>query len=398
MSRLSERAAGLEASPIRKLMPFAIGAKERGTHVHHLNIGQPDIATPEPVLEALRTYDHKVIAYAQSKGDPSYLDSLHAYYEGLGIALPPDGITVTTGGSEAILFAFLAAFNPGDELLVPEPFYTNYNTMAHALGVTIAPITTRIEDGFHLPSKDEIASLITPRTRGLLCCNPSNPTGTVYTRSELNVLGELAIEHDLWFIVDEVYREIVFDPAPDHLQSVLSMDGLDDRVIVVDSISKRYSMCGARLGALVTRNAAINEAVLKLGQARLSSPRVEQHIATVAHTLPQSYFDAMVGEYRKRRDVVYEALTSMKNVRTARPEGAFYTIPELPVDDAEAFATWLLTDFQREGETVMVAPAAGFYKTPGLGQREVRIAYVLESGSLKRSMAILAEALDAYNR
>jgi aspartate aminotransferase len=398
MLSLSQRAEGLQASPIRKLMPFAIGAKERGTHVHHLNIGQPDIPTPKPVLDALRGYEPNVIAYAQSQGDPDYLDSLHGYYRGLGIDLPSDGITVTTGGSEAILFAFLSAFNPGDELLVPEPFYTNYNTMAHAVGVTIVPVTTRLEDGFHLPPDDEIKALITPKTRGLLLCHPSNPTGTVYTREELNRVVGIVKEHDLWFIVDEVYREFVFDPAPDHLRSVLELSGLDDRVIVVDSISKRFSMCGARLGALVTRNAAMSEAALKLGQARLSSPKVEQHIATAAHRLPPNYIDDMIGEYRRRRDVVYSALNAMPGVTTVRPEGAFYTIPQLPVDDAEAFATWLLTDFNVDGETVMVAPAAGFYKTPGLGKSEVRIAYVLETAALERSMRILSEALQAYNR
>lgn len=398
MKGLSQRALGLQASPIRKLMPFAIGAKERGTHVHHLNIGQPDIPTPKPVLEALRGYDADVIAYAQSQGDPGYLGTLHRYYAGLGIDLPPDGITVTTGGSEAILFAFLTAFNPGDEVLVPEPFYTNYNTMAHAVGLTLVPITTHIGNGFHLPSKGEITARITPKTRGLLFCNPSNPTGTVSTQAELNMLAEIVREHDLWFIADEVYREFVFEPAPDHMNSVLHMEGLDDRTIVVDSISKRFSMCGARLGALVTRHTALSEAALKLGQARLSSPKVAQFIASAAHELPGSYFDGMIGEYRRRRDVVFEALSAIPGVVTARPEGAFYTIPELPVEDAEHFATWLLTDFARGGETVMVAPAAGFYKTPGLGKREIRIAYVLETGALTRSMDLLAEALNVYNR
>ena len=398
MKPLSNRAADLQASPIRKLMPFAVGAKERGTHVHHLNIGQPDIPTPQPVLDALRGYEPNVIAYAQSQGDPDYLESVHGYYRGLGIDIPSDGITVTTGGSEAILFAFLAAFNPGDEILVPEPFYTNYNTMAHAVGLTIVPITTSIEDGFHLPGDDVIRAQMTSKTRGVLLCHPSNPTGTVYSRDEIMRIVDIARANDYWLIVDEVYREFVFDPAPDHLGSVLELTGLDDRVIVVDSISKRFSMCGARLGALVTRNSAVSEAALKLGQARLSSPKVEQHIATAAHALPPSYIHAMIDEYRERRDRVYSALTAMPGVRVAKPEGAFYTIPQLPVDDAEKFAQWLLTDFALEGETVMVAPAAGFYKTPGLGKNEVRIAYVLESSRLDRSMRILAEALSAYNR
>ena len=398
MKRLSTRASGLAASPIRKLMPFAVGAKERGTHVHHLNIGQPDIPTPKPVLDALRGYEPDVIAYAQSQGDPGYLESVHDYYRRIGLDIPAGGITITTGGSEAILFAFLAAFNPGDEILVPEPFYTNYNTMAHAVGVTIVPITTTIDTGFHLPSDDAIRALITPRTAGVLLCHPSNPTGTVYTREEIDRIVGIVKENDFWFIVDEVYREFVFDPAPNHLYSVLELEGLDDRVIVVDSISKRFSMCGARLGALVTRNTEIGEAALKLGQARLSSPKVEQHIATAAHALPAHYMDDMIAQYRERRDLVFAALNDIPGVRSAKPEGAFYTIPQLPVDDAEDFAKWLLTDFALEGETLMVAPAAGFYKTPGLGRNEVRIAYVLETGLLERSMRILREALAAYNR
>ena len=252
------------------------------------------------MLDALRGYEPNVIAYAQSQGDPDYLESVHKYYRGLGLDIPPGGITVTTGGSEAILFGLLAAFNPGDEILVPEPFYTNYNTMAHAVGVTIVPITTTIETGFHLPSDDAIRSLITPRTAGVLLCHPSNPTGTVYTRDEIDRIVNLVKEYDFWFLVDEVYREFVFDPAPDHLSSVLELEGLDDRVIVFDSVSKRFSMCGARLGALVTRNPDIGEAALKLGQARLSSPKVEQHIATAAHALPGQYITDMIAQYRER--------------------------------------------------------------------------------------------------
>ena len=396
MKPISHRALGFPASPIRKLMPQATAAKARGLVVHHVNIGQPDIPTPDTVLQAIRSYEPQTIAYAQSGGNPAYVDGIHRYYRSIGHDLRPGQVMATTGGSEAIIFAFLTAMDPGDEILVPEPFYTNYNTMAQVAGLTIRPITTTGEDGFHLPSRETLEAAITPQTKAILICNPSNPTGTVYTRSEIDTLADLAKAHDLWLISDEVYREFVFEPRADDYRSILEREDLAERTIVVDSVSKRFSMCGARLGALVTRNDDIAAAALRLGQARLSSSSLAQHVARDAHDLPSEYYASMIDEYRRRRDVVFEALSAISGVSLVRPEGAFYTIPHLPVDDAERFARWLLTDFQVEGETVMVAPAAGFYMTEGLGRQEIRIAFVLDVDRLRRSMGILRRALDVY--
>ena len=395
---ISERGAAMPASPIRKLVPFADEAKARGTTVYHLNIGQPDVETPGPALDALGGFSGKVVSYTHSQGVAEYLDELLAYYAGHGIELAREQVNVTTGGSEAILFGMLGAMNPGEEIIVPEPFYTNYSGFARMAGVTVVPLTTRGEDGFHLPPREAIDSLVTPKTSAILICNPNNPTGTVYTSAEIESAASIARERDLWFFCDEVYREFIFDAENRPHTSALNLEGLEDRVVVMDSISKRFSMCGARLGCIVSRNAALMDAVLKMAQARLSSPEVEQVMAVEAHRMPASYMDGVIDEYRRRRDIVYDELRKIPGVKVARPEGAFYTIPRLPVKDTEEFAKWLLTDFDFEGETVMVAPAAGFYATPGLGMDEIRIAFVLNCDSLRRAMRILGRALEVYNR
>lgn len=386
----------MPASPIRKLVPFADEAKRRGTHVYHLNIGQPDIESPDLALSSLQRLERKVIAYSHSQGEPGYIDALLGYYNKLGFALERPHINVTTGGSEAILFSLLVTMNPGEEVLIPEPFYTNYNAFARVAGVTIRPITTRVEDGFHLPPSADMESLIGPKTRAVMLCNPSNPTGTVYTREEMDRVIALAEKHNLWLLCDEVYREFVFDSSASSYRSLLERTDIAERVVVMDSISKRYSMCGARLGCVVSRNEEVMAAVLKLAQARLSSPQVEQWMAQAAHAMPDDYLPSVLEEYRQRRDVVYTALQSMEGVTCRQPEGAFYTIPELPIDNAETFAKWLLTDFSYEGATVMVAPAAGFYATPGLGMQQIRIAFVLEVNALKKAMTLLQRALQTY--
>ncbi len=395
---ISRRAHQMQASPIRKLVPYAQEAKKRGVTVYHLNIGQPDIPSPDAVFGVLREFSerNRIISYSHSQGEQEYIDVLLEYYNKFGISLEPWQVNVTTGGSEAALFAMITALNPGEEVLIPQPYYTNYNGFAQMLGVKIVPITTKVEDGFHLPDVGEIADKISPRTRAILICNPNNPTGTVYTRRELELLAGLAEEYNLWLIADEVYREFVFEPRPGDYRSILQMEGIAERAIVIDSISKRFSMCGARIGALVSKNPQVMEAVLKLAQARLSSPQIEQYLALAAHKLPDSYLEEIVEIYRRRRDVVFEALNRIPGVIAPKPEGAFYTIPELPIDDAERFARWLLTDFSDGGETVMVSPAAGFYAEPELGRRQVRIAFVLEEEKLARAMEIFRKGIEEY--
>ncbi len=393
---LSERGKSMPASQIRKLVPFADEAKRRGIHVYHLNIGQPDIETPAPVLDVLRHFDQKVIAYTPSRGDYKYLDALIDYYNRFGISLNHEEINVTTGGSEAVLFAFMLTMNPGDEVIIPEPFYTNYNGFACMAGVNVVPVTTKGEEGFHLPPREEIEKLITPRTKAILLCNPNNPTGTVYTKEEIDMIADIVKKHDLWFFSDEVYREFVFEPKEGAYQSALQLEGMEERVVVMDSISKRYSMCGARLGCLISRNKELMNAALSFAQARLSSPQVAQAMAVAAHYLPEDYLPSMIDEYRRRRDVVFEALSRMKGVQVVKPEGAFYLIPKLPVKNTEDFAKWLLTDFSDNNETVMISPAAGFYATKGLGLDEIRIAYVLNEKELKRAMELLEKALSLY--
>mgnify|MGYP000468498339 CR=1 FL=1 len=393
---VSRRGQSMPASPIRKLVPFADEAKAKGIKVYHLNIGQPDIPTHETVLQTARNFEKNVIAYTHSQGTSDFVGSLQAYYEKVGVSLKREEINVTTGGSEAVLFAFLLALNPGEEVLIPEPFYTNYNGFACVADVKIKPITTRGEDGFHLPSSEVIREKIGPNTKAILLCNPSNPTGTVYTRDEIDRIAALAKEFNLWLLCDEVYREFVFEPQDNLYRSALEIKGLENQVIVMDSISKRFSMCGSRIGCLVSRNTEIMDGALRLSQARLSSPELEQAMAKVAYELPDSYIPEVIDEYRKRRDVVYSALQKMEDVQVTQPEGAFYTIPKLPVKNTEHFAKWLLTDFSDQGETLMVAPAAGFYATPGLGLDEIRIAYVLDTTRLERAMELLHKALIQY--
>ena len=397
--RISERAKKTQPSPIRKLVPRADAAKEAGVTVYHLNIGQPDIPSPPAALDAIRKWDGRVLAYGHSEGQRFYRETLVKYYRSLGLDVNLEDIFVTTAGSEAIVFAMASVADPGDEIIVFEPFYTNYNGFASMVSVKLIPITLSVENGFHLPARKAIESLITEKTRAILYCSPNNPTGTVYTRDEVAMLAGIAAERDLFLMGDEVYREFIYDEGVAHT-SVLSIPEIRDRAIMLDSVSKRFSMCGARMGNIVTKNREVWASCMKFGQARLSPPQLEQVAADAAYGLPpEEYIKPMIDEYRKRRDTVYEALTRMPGVKTFLPEGAFYTVAKLPVDDADAFAAWLLSDFWKaEGmkETVMLAPASGFYATPGAGKSEVRIAYVLECGALRRAMELLARALEIY--
>lgn len=392
---ISDRGRQMPASPIRKLVPFADAAKARGVKVYHLNIGQPDIETPRPMLDAYRGFEARVLAYGPSAGLPEYLDALAGYYAGVGIRVEPSDILVTTGGSEALLFVFDAICDPGDEVIVPEPFYTNYIGFATMSCVRLVPVTCRADDGFALPSEAEFEAKITPRTRAILFSNPGNPTGTVLSEPEMNRLRELALRHNLFLVADEVYREFIYDDSVRH-ESVLNLAGLEDRTVVCDSVSKRYSACGARVGCIVSRNRELIAAALKFGQARLCPPTVDQLAALAALSTPPSYFAAVRAEYKARRDLMTRELCAMPGVLCQVPRGAFYTVTRLPVTDADDFAAWLLRDFDLDRETVMVAPAAGFYATPGLGRDEVRIAYVLNTEDLARAMTVLRRALEVY--
>ena len=392
---LSRRAERMPESPIRKLAPLAEAAKLRGVRVYHLNIGQPDIETPLCIRERLHQLESKVLEYSPSTGTPEFIRSLQRYYERrVGLSLETSQILATTGGSEAILFAFIACANEGDDVMVVEPFYANYQAFTTMAGLNIVPVTSRGRDGFHLPERHVWERKLTPRTRVVILCNPNNPTGTVYTRKELETVADFCREHGLFLISDEVYREFVYDGG--RAISALELEDADDFVIVVDSLSKRYSACGIRLGSLVTRNADIYDAALRMAQGRLSPPGIAQFIAVGAEALGEEYTRGVVAEYQRRRDVLFEGLTSIPGVFLCKPEGAFYCVAELPVDDAEDFAAWLLTDFHHEGETVMLAPASGFYAST-LGQSEVRIAYVLKEGDLRRSVDLLRIALERYN-
>jgi len=384
----------MPASPIRRLVPVADAAKARGVHVYHLNIGQPDIETPPELRSRLAQIRDKVLAYSPSAGTPEYLAALQHYYRGVGIEVGAEEIVATTGGSEAVFFAFLACANPGDEVLVVEPFYTNYASFAMMAGLRLVPLTARAEDGFHLPPREVWTRALSSRTRAVLLCNPSNPTGTVYTREELEQVAAFCREHDLFLIADEVYREFVYDGR--HAISALTLPGLEDRVVLVDSLSKRYSACGIRLGALITRNRDVYGACLRMAQGRLSPPGLAQAIAVGLTEIGPEYACAVVSEYQKRRDVLFEGLSRIPGVFLRKPEGAFYFVVRLPIDDADEFARWLLAEFQHEGATVMVAPAPGFYATPGLGRNEVRIAYVLNEQDLRASVGALAHALEHY--
>ena len=391
---ISERGKTIPASPIRKLAPYADDAKKRGIKVYHLNIGQPDIHTPDEMMNVIRDTDIKVLAYGPSDGLHDYVENLAKYYQRNNINVTKENIIVTTAGSEAIIFAMMAICDVGDEIIIPEPFYTNYNGFAVMAGVKIVPLTTKPEDGFSLPSKSEIINKITSKTRAIMVNNPGNPTGAVYTRDEMEMLREIVLEHNLFLMADEVYREFVFDGGK-HV-SVFHLEGIDDRAVVMDSISKRYSACGARVGAVVSKNKEIMESILKFGQARLCPPTLEQMAANAATNLGYDYFKEMIGEYENRRDVVYEELKKIDGVVCEKPKGAFYCVPKLPVDDAENFCIFMLRDFNIKGETVMVSPAAGFYATPGLGKNEIRIAYVLNCDDLRTAMGILAEGIKEY--
>ncbi|MGB0591984.1 MAG: pyridoxal phosphate-dependent aminotransferase [Myxococcota bacterium] len=393
MATASLRGENAPSSPIRKLVPFADGARARGIEVFHLNIGQPDIETPAVMREALRSYGAEVIAYGPSGGDAPFREFLTSYYAGLGVDLAPSDLLVTTGGSEAVLFAFAACLDHGDEILVPDPMYANYMGYGTMLGNAVRPIPTRVEDGYHLP--DALEDCITPRTKAILLCNPANPTGAVYSEDEVARIIAFACRHDLFVIADEVYREFVYDGPT--ARSVLTYPELGDRAVVVDSLSKRFSLCGARIGCLVSKHKGVMASAMKFAQARLSPPALAQIVATEARALPPGYFDAVKDEYRRRRDVVYESLQAIKGVVAHRPEGAFYQMARLPVDDSEAFVRFMLEDFSLDGQTTMVAPGGGFYTAEGRGTDEVRIAYVLNEADLTRSMQILAAGIEAYN-
>ena len=384
----------MPASPIRRLMPLAEDAKRRGVHVYHLNIGQPDLETPPAMRERLTRLTEKVYAYTPSAGTPEFLASLQTYYRRLGVSLSTDEILATTGGSEAILFAMLACANQGDEVLVVEPYYTNYNAFATMAGLRLVALPSRVEDGFHLPPIEVWEKSRTDRTRFVLLCNPNNPTGTVYSREELERVARFCREHGLFLVADEVYREFVYDGRES--VSALQLPGFEDFVVVVDSLSKRYSACGIRLGCFATRNREVYSAALKMAQGRLSPPGLAQFVAVGAQDLPPDYAEQVVAEYGRRRDVLYEGLRKIPGVFLTRPEGAFYFVARLPVADADDFARWLLADFEHQRATVMVAPASGFYATPGLGADQVRIAYVLNEKDLRAAVGVLEEALKVY--
>ncbi|MGH9364650.1 MAG: pyridoxal phosphate-dependent aminotransferase [Thermoanaerobaculia bacterium] len=392
--QVSHRARLMPASPIRKLMPLAEEARRRGIRVYHLNIGQPDLETPPAMRERLGKLTDRTYAYTPSGGTPEYLASLQEYYRRLGIPLALNELIATTGGSEAALFSFFACANQGDDVLVVEPFYTNYNSFAAMAGVRLVPLTSKGEDGFHLPPRQDWEKTLTPRTRLVILCNPNNPTGTVYSREEVVRVAEFCRDHGLFLVMDEVYREFVYDGR--HCESGLTLSGFEQQIIVVDSLSKRYSACGIRLGALATRNREVHEACLRMAQGRLSPPGLAQFVAVGAAQLGPDYFAGVVAEYQKRRDLLYEGLCKIPGVFLARPEGAFYFVARLPVDDGDEFAKWMLTEFSHEGGTVMVAPASGFYATPGRGKNEARIAYVLKCEDLAASVRILAAGLEAY--
>ena len=391
---ISSRAETFPASPIRKLVPLAEGAKARGVHIYHLNIGQPDLPTPPELLAAVRSFELPQVAYSPSAGEADCLDYFVEYYSRLGLPLERSQINVTTGGSEAILFAFLAVASAGDEIVAPEPLYTNYRSIAQMVGVTIVPITTRPEDGYHLPPAAEIEKKIGPRTKAILLCNPNNPTGTVFTDEELERVASIVRKRGLFWISDEVYREFVYGEVS--ARSALSFQDLAEQVVVVDSVSKRFSACGARVGCIVSRRKDLMEACLRMAQARLSSPTFGQVLTAAARRLAPGYFEETRKEYKNRRDILHNGLNSIPGVFSRCPEGAFYTMARLPIDDADRFASWLLTDFEDAGRSVLMAPAAGFYMTPGLGNDEVRIAYVLKCDDLAASIQVLRVALAKY--
>ena len=394
MPKISKKGQLMPESPIRKLVPYAEKAYKQGKTVYHLNIGQPDIKTPEIALDAVKIHSLDILAYTRSEGSEDYRKKIANYYKKNHIDVSHNDIIVTTGGSEALLFAFGSIMDTDDEIIIPEPFYANYNGFSTASGVKIVPVISKIEDNFALPAIEEFEKLITPKTKAILICNPGNPTGYLYSKEEIKKLAAIVKKHDLFLIADEVYREFVYDGL--EFYSIMQEEGLEDYAILIDSVSKRYSMCGARIGYLVSRNKEVIKTALKFAQARLSPPTLAQIASEAALDTPQSYFDEVINEYVHRRNTLITELEKIKGIKVAKPNGAFYCIAELPIKSADHFAQCLLEDFDLNGETVMVAPAAGFYSTPGMGLNQIRIAYVLNENSLKKACHILGEALKVY--
>ena len=394
MPQISQRGTLMPASPIRKLVPLADDAKARGIHVYHLNIGQPDLPTPQAAIDAIRSIDRKVLEYSPSQGYLSYRKKLVDYYKKYDINLTADDIIITTGGSEAVLFSFMACLNPGDEIIMPDPFYANYQAFAISAGAVIRTIPTTIEEGFCLPKVERFEELINERTKAIMICNPNNPTGYLYTRREMNQIRDLVKKYDLYLFSDEVYREFIYTGSP--YISACHLEGIEDNVVLIDSVSKRYSECGIRIGALITKNKQLRQAVMKFCQARLSPPLIGQIAAEASLDEPEAYTRETYDEYVERRKCLIDGLNRIPGVYSPIPMGAFYTVARLPVDDSEKFCAWCLSEFNYEGETVMMAPASGFYTTPGAGRNEVRIAYVLKKDDLQRALVVLQKALEAY--
>ena len=394
MPKISERAVEMPASPIRKLVPLADDAKRRGVKIYHLNIGQPDLPTPQEGLDALKKIDRKVLEYSPSDGYLSLREKLVGYYDQYQIKLTPDDIIITTGGSEAVLFAFMSCLNPGDEIIVPEPAYANYMAFAISAGAVIRTVSTSIEEGFALPKVEQFEELINERTRGILICNPNNPTGYLYTRKEMNRIRDLVKKYDLFLFSDEVYREFIYTGSP--YISACHLEGIEQNVVLIDSVSKRYSECGIRIGALITKNHELRKAVMKFCQARLSPPLIGQIVAEASLDVSRSYMIRTYEEYIERRNCLIDGLNKIPGVYSPIPMGAFYTVARLPIDDSDKFCAWCLSEFEYEGETVMMAPASGFYTDPTKGRNEVRIAYVLKKEDLRRALFVLGKALEAY--
>ena len=395
MLTISNRGVQMPASPIRKLVPYAEAAKKRGVKVYHLNIGQPDIETPPQILDAVRNSDFKVLEYSHSAGNESYRKKMVTYYSRYGITITPEQIIITTGGSEAILFGFMACMDAGDEVIIPEPFYANYNGFAMEAGVIVKPITSTIETGFALPPIEDFEKAITAKTKAIIICNPNNPTGYLYSKAEMEILKQIVVKHNLFLFSDEAYREFCYEGTH---TSAMHLTGADDNIVLMDTISKRYSACGGRIGALVTKNTALLNAVMKFAQARLSPPGFAQILGEAAVDLPLNYFDAIKAEYKNRRDTIIKRLNAIPGVFCPNPGGAFYAIAKLPIDDADAFCQWLLESFDYNGQTLMLAPASGFYGTPGLGKQQVRLAYVLNTTAINAAMDCLEKALVEYNK
>jgi aspartate aminotransferase len=395
MPAISKKGNQMPESPIRKLVPYAEDAKKRGTKVFHLNIGQPDIKTPQVALDAVKNNTIQTLAYARSEGSEEYRTKLAKYYISKNINVSADDIVITTGGSEALLFTIGSITDPGDEIIIPEPFYANYNGFSTASGVTVVPVISKIEDNFALPKIEDFEKLITKKTKAILICNPGNPTGYLYSKEEIEKLKKIVLKHDLFLIADEVYREFTYDGL--NHTSVMALDGLEQNSIIIDSVSKRYSMCGARIGCIVSKNNEFIKTAIKFAQARLSPPTYALMASEAALDTPQSYFDDVKEEYVERRNTLITELNKIEGVKVAKPKGAFYCVAELPVKDSDHFAQWILEEFNHNNETVMVAPASGFYSTPGEGKNQVRIAYVLNKEDLIRSVEILGKALKKYN-